>query len=184
MTSLPALLDITDDLERARETANPDIEDDVDQIHDRLDAVSERTRADREGVIDEMDNELLRLEEQTDGETERRIRAARSRLQLYRDAKQNRSERPFAVLGSKLRESGHELQAHEEIGIEATVINEKAPRDLRLDVNFFDTDVDDIGAVQGPVVSLDTDEQRTVNFEVEVPAEAAYYRVTPVETAG
>lgn len=185
MPSLPALLDITDDLERARETADADIDDDVDQLRDRLDAAAERTRANREGVVDEMDNELLRLEERTDGEAERRFRAARSRLQLYREAEDDRADRPFAVLASTLRESGGgELEAHQEVGFAATVLNEKAPRDLRLDVDFFDADVDAAGTVRGPTVSLDADEQRTVEFEVEVPGDAAYYRIAPTETAG
>lgn len=183
MASLPALLDITDDLERARETADADIDDDVEQLRDRLDAAAGRTRANREGVVDEMDNELLRLEERTGGEAERRIRAARSRLQLYRDARDDQGDRPFAVLESKLRESGGDLEAGEEVGLEATVINEKAPRDLRLDVNFFDADFDAAGTGRGPVVSLDADEQHTEEFEVEVPSDAAYYRIAPTETA-
>ncbi|WP_276298928.1 DUF7553 family protein [Halorussus lipolyticus] len=97
MSSVPAIIDIRDDLERARQHTDEEVADEFETVRDRLDAFADRDLADREGVLDEIDNELLRMEELLDDEAGRAVRSARNRIHVFRDSLSGTDE-DFAVV--------------------------------------------------------------------------------------
>lgn len=195
MTDVPYVLDIKDDLERAREATDADVGEEISAVGERLDAYADRTdatggridadaggaSADPEGVLEEIENELLRLEELTDGTAERRLRSARNRVHVFRDAIAA-APSGVAVLEAKTRlaDAGAEVET-EEVSGEAT--------------EFWLTLANDTGERQRVTVTLDlyadgdrvtsyvsettvgADEQKTVTVIAEVPEEAAYFGV-------
>lgn len=185
MASLPPLLDVRDDLRTARQEADADVNDDVASIIERLEEVPERDPGGQDAMIDEIDNELLRLEEQLDGDPARRIGAARNRLRIYRHAMGESSEH-LAVIDTEFRSGDAGPGAvpadvrNEEATVEATVLNEAAPREAVPVVTFRDGG-DELKEVTGSPVELGENDQRTVAVTAMVPEDADGYTVTVVD---
>lgn len=196
VTTLPAVLDVRDDLHRIREAvedeedadaleAGPDedLRDDalaaVVDVRESLDEFAERDLADREGLLEDAENRLLALEERLDGEAADRARAARNRVRLYREAV-TRTPAPLAVMGTGFRDADPAAEGLPvgDAVLSATVINDgDEPRDAVLVVGFYAPDGTDLGEQVGPSVELDPEEQRTVEMSVGVPTDADYYTV-------
>lgn len=183
MASLPAVLDIRDDLDRAREDVDEEHREELAEVGDRLEALADRDRADPEGVLDEIDNQLLRIETQADGEAERRLRASRNRIHLYRESL-DKSE-GLTVLDSRFREADATGVPDAVIGGEAalrvTVANEEADRDVRVEAVFYGPDGDELEAIGADLGHLSEGEQATDELDVTVPPETEYYVVTATE---
>ncbi|NHN49772.1 hypothetical protein G9464_19570 [Halostella sp. JP-L12] len=185
MSSLPPLLDVRDDLRTARRESDADVNDDVDAVIERLEEVPERDPGGQDAMIDEIDNELLRLEEQLDGDPARRIGAARNRLRIYRHAMGESSEH-LAVIDTEFQSGDARPGAvpadvrNEEATVEATVLNEAAPREVVPVVRFLD-DGDELKSVTGSPVELGENDQRTVSVTAMVPEGADGYTVTVVD---
>ena len=185
MASLPPLLDVRDDLRTARQEADADVNDDIASVIERLEEVPERDPGGQDALIDEIDNELLRLEERLGGDPSRRIAAARNRLRIYRHAMGESSEH-LAVLDTEFRSGDTGPGAvpadlrNEEATVEATVLNEAAPREVVPVVRFLD-DRDELKSVTGTPVELGENDQRTVSVTATVPEGADGYTVTVVD---
>jgi len=185
MASLPPLLDVRDDLRAARREADADVNDDIAAVIKRLEGVPERDPGGQDALIDEIDNELLRLEEQLGGDPARRVSAARNRLRIYRHAMGESSEH-LAVIDTKFRTGDARPGAvpadvrNEEATVDATVLNEAAPREV-VPVVTFRGGGDDLKQVTGAPEELGENDQRTVAVTATVPRDADGYTVTVVD---
>ena len=187
LDELPAVLDVRDDLRRARTEADRDVDDDVRDVYDRLEDVTERDRAGQESVLDEVDNELLRLEERVDGEASRRIASARNRIRTYRESLSRATEN-LMVLETTFRRAEDEDETEvsfedlrsEHAAVSATVVNEGDPREVIVAVGFYAGD-EELHEAVGPRIEIDASEQRTVELETDVPEDAEYYTVTVLD---
>jgi hypothetical protein len=185
MASLPPLLDVRDDLRAARREADADVNDDIASVIERLEGVPKRDPGGQDALIDEIDNELLRLEEQLGGDPARRISAARNRFRIYRHAMGESSEH-LAVIDTEFQTGDTGPGAvpadvrNEEATVEATVLNEAAPREVVAVVTFRDGG-DDLKEVTGAPEELGENDQRTVAVTTMVPEDADGYTVTVVD---
>lgn len=184
MASLPAVLDIRDDLNRARENADEEARAELDDVRERLDALADRDRADREGVLDEVDNRLLRIETRADGETERRIGVARERIRLYRESRD--AGEGLSVLESRFRDrSGEDPITEELLGEDArllvTVVNEGDDREVSVAATFYGPDGDELDAFRADAGFVGGGQQETFELDLRVPSEAEYYTVAATE---
>lgn len=184
MTSIPPIIDIRDDLERAREETDEDVAEEFETVRDRLEAFADRRRADREGVLDEIDNELLRMEELLDGEASRAIRAARNRIHVFRDSLEATGE-DFVVVDYGV----HQHEEPESDGVlpvgvvtmTVTVANSGDDAEVAPVVTFYDETGDELDSVRGPAFDLAEGAEERREFEVDVPEDAAYNAVSAVE---
>ncbi|WP_323192735.1 hypothetical protein [Halostella sp. PRR32] len=185
MASIPPLLDVRDDLRRARQTADADVNDDIASVIERLEELPERESGTQDSLIDEIDNELLRLEEQLGGDAERHVAAARNRIQIYRHSLGESSEH-LLVLDTTFQsgESGPGAVPagvrNEEGTVEATVLNEADPRDVIPVVTFYSGD-EELKEVTGAPTEFGEDDQRTVEVTAMVPEHTDRYTVTVVD---
>lgn len=185
MSSIPPLLDVRDDLRAARQDAGADVNDDVASVIDRLEELPDRDPGAQDSLLDEVDNELLRLEEQLDGEAAERIAAARNRIRIYRGSLGGANQH-LLVLDTAFRSGDADPGAvpadlrNEEATVEATVLNEAAPREVIPVVTFYDGD-EELKEVTGTPVELGEDDQRTVAVTTTVPAHTDRYDVTVVD---
>jgi hypothetical protein len=185
MSSIPPLLDVRDDLRRARQTADADVNDDVASVIERLEALPERDPGTQDSLLDEIDNELLRIEEHLDGEAAQRVAAARNRIRIYRRSLGGSSEH-LLVLDTTFQsgESGPGAVPadvrNEEGTVEATVLNETGPREVIPVVTFYDGD-DELKEVTGAPVEFGENDQRTVEVTAMVPEHTDRYTVTVVD---
>ncbi|WP_135822863.1 DUF7553 family protein [Halostella litorea] len=185
MADLPPLLDIRDDLRRARRAAGRDVNDDVAAVIERLEAVPERERGTHDSLLNEIDNELLRLEERLDGDAARSVAAARNRIGIYRDSLSGSSGH-LTVLHTAVR--GHDAGPgtvppalrDEEVTVEATALNEADPRAAVPVLRFHDGD-DELKSVTGAPVEFGRNDQRTVTVTAAVPSGAGRYAVAVVD---
>lgn len=186
LDDLPAVLDIRDDLRRALDETDAAIDDEVSSVYDRLEDFTERDRASQESLLDEIDNDLLELEERLSGEAARRVEAARNRIHTYRESLSRASEN-LVVLETTFRhvDTGAETSlsdvADDRATVAATVVNESDPREIMLAVTFYGDDDRQLRETVGDRVRLDADEQRQVDLETRVPAEAEYHAVTVLD---
>lgn len=180
MTDVPSLIDVRDNLEFVRErTDDDDVVDTVDRIEDRLDGFAARDDADRQGVLDEIDNELLRLETLTDGRVEQRVRAARNRVHIYRDARAGAGDAEDVVpvdlsvdppggeatLASATPESG-------EATVELTVVAEDEAERFDVVVAFRDEDGNVVEVVEAGEATVEAGGEETVTLSTTVPRTA------------
>lgn len=192
--ALPAILDIRDDLHRARREADvaadeqAALNEELETVEDRLDAFAERDLADRGGIVDEIDNQLLRIEEKiNDEEASRSIRAARNRLHIYRESREA-SDDDLAVVESGVRH--HDDPDAEgvlpvgEVTLTVTVANTGAATEVVPTVTFYDEDGDDLDSVRGPELFVDADDQEQFEMDLSVPADATAYAVSVDDTGG
>lgn len=186
MADVPHIVDVEDDLEHVRRTADVDLDEEIDTIEDRLRAYSDRDAADPQGVLEEVENELLALEERTDGEAERRVRAARNRVHIFRDARSGTDD-DVVMLEAKARRadagSGVERTADQASESEfwLTVVNDGDGQEFDVQIVFYDADGDVLERLIGGDVSIDAEEQKTITVVAAVPDEAAYYEARAVE---
>lgn len=184
MASLPPILDIRDDLRRAREEADADVSDDFETVRDRLDAFRDRDLADRQGVVDEIDNQLLRVEELLDDEeATRAVRSARNRIHVYRESLDDTDE-SLAVVTSGVRQ--HEEPAADgvlpvgEVTLTVTVANTGDDAAVAPVVGFYDEDGEELDSVRGPAFDLEAGTEGQIELDVDVPSDATNYAVSAV----
>ncbi|WP_137284771.1 DUF7553 family protein [Halorussus salinisoli] len=185
MASIPPIIDIRDDLRRAREATSEDVEEDFETVYDRLDAFADRDRADREGVVDEIDNELLRVEELLDDEeASRAIQSARNRIHIYRESRQQTDE-DFVVVDSGVRQ--HEepdadgLLPVGEVTLTVTVANTGDDAEVVPLVALYDEDGDEVESVRGPAFDLPAGVEERIEMDLDVPSDATHYAVSVTE---
>ncbi|MFC4449624.1 hypothetical protein [Halorussus aquaticus] len=191
--SLPAILDIRDDLYRALEaTGEVDaVAEEIETVLDRLDAFEDRDAADRQGIVDEVDNQLLRVEERLnqrdDDEAVRALQAARNRLHIYRDSVEETDEN-LAVVETDVRQ--HDIDdTHEELPVgqvtmTATVANTGDDAEVVAFVGFYGDDGDEIETLRGPEFAVPGGGQERVEMEVDVPGDARHYAMSVAEVEG
>jgi hypothetical protein len=188
--SLPAIIDIRDDLHRALEEANRDEDDDlaeeIETVLDRLDAFADRDRADRGGIVDEVDNQLLRVEEQLDDEeAARAIQSARNRLHIYRENREA-TDQNLSVVDSSARQhedpdAGGVLPVGE-VTLSVTVANTGEDTEIVPTVTFYDETASELDSVRGPEFPLTGGDQETFELDVDVPADGTSYAVSVADT--
>jgi len=186
--TLPALIDVRDDLDRALAATGGDDElaAEIETVRDRLDAFEERDRADRGGIVDEIDNQLLRIEERLDDEAAARaVRSARNRLHIYRESRQQTDEN-LAVVDSDVRErdepTADGVVPVGEVTVRVTVANTGADTEIVPVVTFYDEGAGEIESVRGPEFALAGGEQEQFEFLADAPADAASYSVSVSDT--
>jgi len=192
VASIPPIVDVRDDLRRARDEADADVDDDFETVRDRLDAFAERDRADREGVVDEIDNQLLRVEEQLDDdEATRAVRSARNRLHVYRESL-GESDEDLLVVDSGVRQ--HEEPEAErsdpdeplpvgEVTLTVTVANSGDDAEVAPIVRFYDEAGEEVGSARGPAFDLAAGTEGRMKVDVDVPSDATHYAVSVVDAA-
>jgi hypothetical protein len=185
VSSIPPIIDIRDDLRRARDEADTDVSDDFETVRDRLDAFGERDRADREGVVDEIDNQLLRVEELLDDEeATRAVRSARNRLHIYRESLDGTDEN-LAVVDTGVRQ--HEEPEADgvlpvgEATLTVTVANTGDDAEVVPVVGFYDEEGDQVESVRGPAFDIAAGNEGQIELDVDVPSDATRYAVSAVE---
>ena len=182
MERLPAILDVRDDLHAARDAADRDVDDDVDDALARLDAYADRDAGDREGLLDDVDNELLRLETQLSNEkATRRLRAARNRIHVFRESLSGSGGDGLVVVETKLTASDDEREREladlhsERAAVSATVVNDGPARNAVVEVRFYDDRSEQVGSSGTETFAFDGGAQKTVSVPASVPEDAAYY---------
>lgn len=192
MVSLPNIIDVRDDLRRAESTSENDIDEDVSDVLSQLEQYADPDRQHQESLLETAENTLLRLQEQkTSEEATRRLRAARNRIEIFRDAVSG-TDTDLVVVDSKVRNPNEDSRTRVEslqedpAEIRVSVVNLDEPAEGVVEVAFYDDD----GTVlrdTTAAIALDSDEEQTVTLDVVVPAEAVYHttvaRRTPRERA-
>ncbi|UPW01191.1 FxLYD domain-containing protein [Halorussus gelatinilyticus] len=192
MASIPPIIDIRDDLRRARDAADADVTEDFETVRDRLDAFGERDRADREGVVDEIDNQLLRVEELLDDEeATRAVRSARNRLHIYRESLSSSDEGLLVVDSGVYQHEEPEAERGEvrrplpvgEVTLTVTVANSGEDAEVEPIVRFYDEDGEELESASGPAFDLAAGTEGRMELEVDVPSDATRYAVSVVRAA-
>lgn len=180
MASLPRIIDIRDDLEQAQSASENDIEEDVSDVLSQLEQYSDPDRRHQVGLLDTAENTLLRLQEQEGSEkATRRLQAARNRIEIFRNAISDTATE-LVVVDSEIRDSNADSEMRverlqEEIGeARVSVVNLGEPTDGLVEVSFYDDDGMSLGNTV-TTIALDSDEERTVTLDVEVPADTVHY---------
>lgn len=185
MERLPAVLDIRDDLRAARESADRDVDDDVEAVVGRLEEYTERDVGDREGLLDDIDNHLLRLQEQSsDDATAQRFQAARNRIHVFRDSLGSGAA-GLAVIDATLTESDADVDSDAESHLDelrgsdatvhATVVNDGDAGDVVVEAGFYDDANEQVASVASDRFAMDAGDQQTVTLETSVPESADYF---------
>ena len=178
MVDVPEVLDVRDDLERARAATGPELSGDVDEVLGMLEAYETREYGDRIGVLDRMENELTHLQDATTSETaETRFRAAANRIRNYREAV---SEAPgdVGVLTTKLSGTDETDELAEAGRLRVTAVNEGEPTTGHVAVTFYDANNDEVETVASEPVMFDANEETTVTVDVTTPNRWDYYVAT------
>ena len=181
MERLPAVLDIRDDLRAARESADRDVEGDVEAVIGRLEEYTERDIGDREGLLDDIDNHLLRLQEQaSDEESARRFQAARNRIHVFRDSLGGGTA-SLAVIDAYLTTGDSDAEQHldelrgDDVTVHATVVNDGESGDVVVEAGFYDDANEQVESAASNRFAMASGEQQTVELEASVPENADYY---------
>lgn len=171
MSKIPEVLDIQDDLNRAQETAEQDIDEDIENVRDVLQTYEDRDYGDREGLLDRIDEELLRLEEQLDSDqTQLHLQAARNRIRTYREA-MSRSATDIGIITTDLTRADTEDQAT----LHVTIVNDGEPTTVTVIVTLYDTNFTEIKTVRSEPVECERDAEVTVDLDLVLPNEYAHY---------
>ena len=171
MTQVPEILDIQDDLQPARETAEHDIDEDIENVLDLLQTYEDREYGDREGLLDRIDEELLRLEEQVESDhTRLHLQAARNRIRIYRDT-MSKSATDVGITATDLTTADTEDQTT----LHVTILNEGEPTTVTVIVTFYDEDFTEVETTRSEPVECDADTEVTIDLELEPPNEYAHY---------
>lgn len=189
MATVPRIIDIRDNLERAREESDGDIDDELDAVEEQIAEYTERTETegtDEEGVLDTVDNRLLKLETRADGTVEEQLHAARNRIHLFRNARSGAVdgvsvidvETRFADAGTDKIEDD---AAGEEVEFWIVLANDEGERSVAVEIPFYRDD-EEVTRVRGESIRLGANEQETVTLITEVPQDAEYYTVD-IDTA-
>lgn len=184
MATVPRIIDIRDNLERAREESDGDIDDELDAVEEQIAEYTEHTETegtDEEGVLDTVDNRLLKLETQTDDPVSEHLHAARNRIHLFRNARTGAVndvsvidvETRFADAGTDRVEDD---AAGEEVEFWVVLANEGSERSVTVEIPFYRDD-EEVTRLRGESIRLGANEQETVTLITEVPPEAEYYTV-------
>ena len=167
MAGLPQIVDIRDDLRRANEASETDLDEETGEI---LNLVAEYVDDDpaTAGNLDRAEEELLRLEEQVDADVAaERLQAARNRLRLYRGAVSG--DRDGLVVIDTRRAGGDDA-------FEAVVVN-NADADAagRVTLTFYDDAGERLGTATSDRETFDAGEERTVSVRADDPDGVARY---------
>ncbi|RDI69660.1 DUF7553 family protein [Halopelagius longus] len=184
MATVPRIIDIRDNLERAREESDGDIDDELDAVEEQIAEYTERTETegtDEEGVLDTVDNRLLKLETRADGAVEEQLHAARNRIHLFRNARSGAVdgvsvidvETRFADAGTDKIEDD---AAGEEVEFWVVLANDGEERSVTVEIPFYRDD-EEVTRVRGESIRLGANVQETVTLITDVPQEAEYYTV-------
>lgn len=167
MAGLPKIVDIRDDLRRADEASETDLDEQTGEV---LNLVAEYVEDDSAtaGTLDQAEEELLRLEEQVDDDVAaERFEAARNRLRIYRDAVSG-DRGGLAVIATRRADGGD--------GFEATVVNNAADDvDGRVTVTFYDDAGEELGTATSGRESFDPGAERTVSVSADEPDGVSRY---------
>lgn len=170
MTRVPEILDIQDDLQPARETAEHDIDEDVENVLDLLQTYEDREYGDRQGLLDRIDEELLRLEEQVESDhTRLHLQAARNRIRIYRDT-MSKSATDIGITTSELT-----TDTEDQTTLHVTILNEGEPTTVTVTVTFYDEDFTEIETARSEPVECDADTEETIDLKSEPPNDYAHY---------
>lgn len=177
MPEVPEILDIRDDLTRARETSEQDINEDVENILDVIQSYEDRSYGDRQGLLDRLDEELLRLEEQVESDhTRLHVQAARNRVRIYRDAMAD-SATDLGIITTKLTTA----DTGEQATLRVTVANEGDPTTVNVVVTFYDDEFTEIKTARSEPIECDANAEATAVLDVALPDDYAYYVPTVQE---
>lgn len=181
MANVPRIIDIGDNLERAREESDGDVDEELDAVEAQVEEFTDRTRTDEEGVLDTVDNRLLKLETRADGAVEEEIRAARNRIHVYRNSRTGAVD-GVSVIDAETRyaDAGTDRVEGEvggdEVEFWVVLANEGTEQSVTVEIPFYRDD-EEVTRVRGESVRLASNEQETVTLITEVPDEAEYYTV-------
>ncbi|SFG73934.1 hypothetical protein SAMN04488063_2841 [Halopelagius inordinatus] len=181
MANVSRLIDIGDNLKRAREETDGDIDEELDAVQAQLPEFSDRTRADEEDTLDTIDDHLETLETRTDGAATEEIRAARSRIRAVGNSQTGAAD-SVSVIDAETRyaDAGTDRIEGETGGdeVEFWVVleNEGEERRVTVEIPFY-RDEQEVARVRGESVRLGSSEQETVTLITEVPDGAEYYAV-------
>jgi len=180
MRRLPRIIDLSDDLRRAAETSDNDVDDDVSDVLSTLERFADPDRRDQIGLLDDAENTLLRLQEQeTDDTATQRFQAARNRIEIFRNAVGNATT-DLVVVDSEVVDADEVVSAGIEpvqgtaVDVRVSVVNLGEAADGVVAVAFYDEEGSGLGE-ETATASLDADAEETVTLSVVIPDEAAYY---------
>lgn len=185
MRDIPYVIDVRDDLKRALAAAEADIDDEVAELHERLDEYAKRSYGNREELLETMESDLLRLEELTAGDASTHIRAARNRLRVYRDSRGSASG--VAVVETKARRAGEEAEAHDAMdgGDDAefwlTIANEAESRTVVIQLTLYDSEGGELTSHASEPVEIGSGDQKTMTMLAPVPDVTNYYGTQVVD---
>lgn len=181
MADVPRVIDIRDNLQRAKEESDGGLTEELDAIESQVEEFADRTQTDEEGVLDTIDNRLLKLETRAEGTAEEQIRAARNRIHIFRESRGGTAgdvsvidvETRFADAGTDRVEGDI---GEEEVEFWVVLANEGEEQSVTVEIPFYRDD-DEVGRVRGEPIRLGSNEQETVTLITEVPDEVEYYTV-------
>lgn len=181
MADVPRVIDIRDNLQRAKEESDGDLTEELDAIESQVEEFADRTQTDEEGVLDTIDNRLLKLETRAEGTAEEQIRAARNRIHIFRESRGGTAgdvsvidvETRYADAGTDRVEGDI---GEEEVEFWVVLANEGEEQSVTVEIPFYRDD-DEVGRVRGEPIRLGSNEQETVTLITEVPDEVEYYTV-------
>lgn len=184
MANVPRIIDIRDNLERARAESDGDVDEELDGVEAQIEEFTDRTRTDEEGVLDTVDNRLLKVETRAEGDVEAEIRAARNRIHVYRNSRTGAvdgvsvidAETRYADAGTDRIEGDVGDAGEGEVEFWVVLANEGDERSVTVEIPFYRDD-EEVARVRGESVRLGANEQETVTLITEVPDEAEYYTV-------
>lgn len=178
MADVPEVLDVRDDLERAREATGPELSEDVEDVLAMLEEYETREYGDRIGLLDRMENEFTRLEEVAASDTaETRFRAAGNRIRSYRETVRE-APGDVGVLTTKLSGTDETADVAEPARLRITAVNEGEPTTGHVAVTFYDANDEEVDTVRSEPVMFDADEETTVTVDVTTPDRWDYYVAT------
>lgn len=171
MLDVPEILDIRDDLDRAEEAVEQDIDEDIGNVRNLLDSYEDRGHDDYHSLLDELHEELLRLEELVESDQARlHLQAARNRVRIYRDAIAD-SPTALGILTTKLTTA----DTGDDATLRATVVNEGSPTTVDVIITFYDDDVTELETIRSEPLECDVNAESTIVLDVALPDNYAYY---------
>lgn len=171
MFEVPEILDIQNDLNRAKETSEQDIDKDIESVLDIIRSYEDREYGDRQGLLDRLDEELLRLEEQVESDhTRLHVQAARNRVRIYRDAMSDLTT-DLGVITTKLNTADTEDQAT----LRVTVVNEGEPTIVDVTTTFYDEEIGEIKSIRSEPIECDANTETTISLDIVLPDDYAYH---------
>jgi hypothetical protein len=187
---LPPILDFSDELDRLEGEADADVNEEIEELRDRLDdlagRVGEGDDAENVGsVVTDAESTLYRLRERVSGEADKQAEALENRFDIYKNSTEERSG-TLSLSQARFEDATHDevepsYNTGETLTFAGSIVNAGDMGDVRVRLRFYDHDDRLVRTVDLIERDVAPDESREIGAPIVVPESSGYYDVSLID---